>query len=80
MADVPVEWLKAPVSVAEIDAELGGSSFREAWQKLKGRMRPGDTILRFESSAASWEDLSGRAGIALVRDGEAIDAIVTLMN
>ncbi len=43
-------------------------------------MRPGDTILRFESSAASWEDLSGRAGIALVRDGEAIDAIVTLMN
>ncbi len=80
MAAVPAEWLQAPVSVAEIDAELGGSRLREAWQKLKSEMRPGDRILRFESSAASWEDLAGRAGIALVRDGEAIDAIVTLMN
>ena len=43
-------------------------------------MRPGDRIVRFESPAASWEDLAGRAGIALVRDGEAIGAIVTMMN
>jgi hypothetical protein len=80
MATVPAEWLKAPVSVAEIDAELGGSRFREAWQKLKGGIQTGDRLQRFESPAASWEDLAGRAGIALVRDGEAIDAIVTLMN
>ena len=43
-------------------------------------MQPGDKLVRFASPAASWEDLAGRAGIALVRDGNVIDAFVTMMN
>lgn len=43
-------------------------------------MQPGDQLVHFVSSADSWKHLAGRAGIALVRDGKVIAAMVTMMN
>ena len=34
----------------------------------------------FAAPADDWKNLAGRAGVALVRDGHPIMAIVTLMN
>jgi hypothetical protein len=50
------------------------------WEALKARMQPGDELWTFSSSAQSWADLAGRAGVALVRHGEIIERIVTIMN
>ncbi len=79
---VPAEWLDTPVSVAQLDADYGAtkSGVYAGWERLKAEMQPGDKLVRFASPAASWEDLAGHAGIALVRDGNVIDAFVTMMN
>ncbi len=50
------------------------------WEELKARMRTGDEIWTFRSPPESWQDLAGRAGVALVRSNKMIDAIVTVMN
>lgn len=50
------------------------------WEALKARMQPGDELWTFASSPQSWRDLAGRAGIALVRDGQIIERLVTMMN
>jgi hypothetical protein len=57
---------------------FGGQNDR--WEALKTRMQPGDELWTFASSDQSWRDLAGRAGIALVRDGEIIDQLITMMN
>jgi hypothetical protein len=48
------------------------------WEGM--RMEKGDEIWFWTSSEMSWKCLVGRAGIALVRDGNVIDAKVFLMN
>ena len=50
------------------------------WVTLKSKMIPGDELWEFRSPPDSWAHLCGRAGVSLVRDGQVIDSIVTLMN
>jgi hypothetical protein len=50
------------------------------WVKFKRQIKDGDELWEFCSPPKSWEDLCGRAGICIVRDGEIIDTIVTIMN
>ena len=50
------------------------------WEALKTRMQPGDELWTFSSSPQSWRDLAGRAGIALVRNGQIVERLVTMMN
>ena len=93
---IPATWLIKKISVEEAEAEHPGVrderatqsperaipfGFRHAqWEALKADMRPNDEIWTFSSPARSWEDLAGRAGVALVRDGQAIKAVVTMLN
>jgi hypothetical protein len=42
--------------------------------------KSGDRFFFFMSSQQSWEDLCGRAGYFIVRDGKIIEADVTMMN
>ncbi len=79
---VPAEWLDTPVSVEQLDADYDtpNSGVHADWERLKAEMQPGDRLVRFASPAESWKHLAGRAGIALVRDGNVIDAFVTMMN
>jgi hypothetical protein len=50
------------------------------WEGLKARMQPGDELWTFASSPESWRNLAGRAGIALVRNGQIVERLVTMMN
>jgi hypothetical protein len=50
------------------------------WQRLKAVFRPGDVLVKFNSSEASWAALAGRAGYAVVRDGQAVDSYLTRLS
>jgi hypothetical protein len=55
----------------------------EWWQsaaELLSKMRPDDEIWYFESDPLSWRYLAGRAGYAIVRNGEPVGYTVTKMN
>ena len=89
---VDKDLLKKRYSVEEAEAEnmvsdprLGDSpvpfGFRNTeWCELVVKMQDGDQLWTFSTSDESWENLAGRAGIALIRNGEIIDSIVTEMN
>jgi hypothetical protein len=93
---IPAAWLIKKISVAEAEAEHPGMRDERAnqhpelarpfgalnakWEKLKADMQPNDELWTFSSPPRTWEDLAGRAGIALVRDGQAIEIIVTMLN
>jgi hypothetical protein len=48
--------------------------------ELLSKMWPDDEIWYFESDPLSWRYLAGRAGYAIVRNGEAVGYTVTKMN
>jgi hypothetical protein len=50
------------------------------WREMVTSMQEGDELWEFASSAHSWQQLAGRAGIALVRHGEIFDCIVTSIS
>jgi hypothetical protein len=93
---IPAAWLIKKVSVAEAEAEHPGQRDERAkqhpelarpfgalnvkWEALKADMQPNDELWTFSSPPRTWEDLAGRAGIALVRDGQVIEVIVTMLN
>jgi hypothetical protein len=86
------EWLQKKITVAEAEAEHLVSDPRlgpvpvpfgfqnERWRAFLAKMQAGDELWTFSSSDESWQHLCGRAGISLVRNGEIVDSIVTLMN
>ena len=93
---IPAAWLDAKISVEAAEIANPGVSddraarFPEAarpfgfqsgeWESLKASMQPGDEIWTFSSPEDSWKNDAGRAGVALVRAGVPIKAIVTVMN
>jgi len=86
------EWLQKKITVAEAEAEhmvncprlaptpvaFGFNNAR--WREILAEMQETDELWTFSSSRESWQQLSGRSGISLVRDGEIIDSIVSVMN
>lgn len=52
----------------------------DEWEDFKSKMQDGDLLWEFCSDQDSWDNLAGRAGIVLVRDGQAIASITTIMN
>jgi hypothetical protein len=93
---IPKSWLDKKISIAEAEATHPGvndervQSMPESakpfgflngqWEALKAEIQPGDELWSFASPPKSWEDLAGRAGVALVRDGNPIKVVVTVMN
>jgi hypothetical protein len=92
----PVDWLIKKVTISEAEAAHpgirdkrvlqfpnAGKSFgfqNKQWEALKAKMKPGDELWTFASPGESWRNLAGRSGIVLLRDGEAVADIITLMN
>ena len=93
---IPKAWLDKKVTIAEAEAEHPGirdervQRFPDAakpfgfksgqWEAIKAAMQPGDELWTFASPAKSWEDLAGRAGIAVVRNGNPIMVLTTMLN
>jgi hypothetical protein len=93
---IPKEWLQKPISVPEAEAAYPGITddrvkrFPDAakpfgfmngeWEALKAEKRPGDELWTFSSPPESWQDLAGRAGLALVRNGAPVKILIGAMN
>jgi hypothetical protein len=92
----PREWLVERITLAEAEAANPGVRGERAqrfpnfakpfgrlnaqWEALKAAMKPGDELWTFSSSVKSFADFAGRRGVVLLRDGEAVAEIVTLMS
>jgi len=92
----PLAWLEERISIEEAERRFTPMpddrssyvpqlrkpfGFRNARrEELKARVQVGDEIWTFRSPPETWEDLAGRAGVALVRENKMIDAVVTAMN
>ena len=51
------------------------------WEAIKAAtMQPGDELWTFASPAESWQNLAGRAGVAVVRDGNPVMVLTTMLN
>jgi len=50
------------------------------WKQLIAQMTEGDELWKFCSPEETWRNLCGREGIALVRDDQIINFIVTKLN
>ncbi len=86
------DWLQKRVTVAEAEAanmvesdQLGPDPVpfgfqNNEWRALLAQMQEGDELWEFCSSWESWQNLAGRAGIALVRNGEVVASVDTMMN
>ena len=89
---VPKKWLKRKIAIEDAeknhmvnDRRLGSEPVpfgfqRDAWLQLKAKMQPGDELWEFSSSEESWKHLAGRAGFCIVRQGEVIYSLVTIMS
>lgn len=85
-------WLQRQLTIEEAetrnmvcDSRLGNEEvpfgfMNKEWKTLITRMIEGDELWEFNSPEDTWENLCGRAGIALVRNGEVIDTLITMMN
>jgi hypothetical protein len=88
IAELEAEYTLRPDQLHESDRSGPRAQFllkpfgalNTQWEALKARMQPGDELWTFSTSAQSWQDLAGRAGVALVRHGEIIERLVTIMN
>lgn len=71
---------KATVEEWEAEETFNGVPFglcNREWVAMLAKMQPGDELWSWASDQESWNKLAGRAGMALVRDGEVIDTFLT---
>jgi hypothetical protein len=70
--------------VAEVEAQFDERHLParslESWQEFIAIMQPGDELWWFCSPETSWKHLAGRAGFAIVRDGEIVARRVMQLN
>jgi len=69
----PVDWLVEPV--ADITAEEYSARYA-----VTVVIQEGDVVWRFSSPPDSWKYLAGRAGFALVRDGQIVHSRLTILS
>lgn len=50
------------------------------WRELLAEMQEGDELWTFTTSKESWDNMAGRAGISLVRNGSEVTCIIGMMN
>lgn len=62
------------------DAPVPFGFSNNEWRELLAMMQDGDELWTFSTSNESWDNMAGRAGVSLVREGKIIDSIVTKMN
>ena len=75
---VPKEWLRKKISIE--DAEDDIFIPEKVCSIMKQEIRLSDELWEFSTPPWMWECSRGRAGFALVRNGEIVHSIVTEMN
>jgi hypothetical protein len=86
------DWLQEKLTIAEAEAahmvqdeRLGPDPIpfgfqHSRWRDLLSQMRDGDEIWSFASSPDSFEHNAGRAGTALVRNGQIVTVLTSIIN
>ena len=81
---VPAGWITAKVadSPSEFDWENGRYKRQEhpGIQDLLDLMVPDDELWKFNSGKESWQHLAGRAGYVVLRKGQQVGHLTTVMN
>ncbi len=89
---IPAAWLNQRTTVVEAEAahmvrleKLGPDpiafGFQNGqWREVLALLQPGDELWNYSSPSETWQNLAGRAGIAVVRDGKVVATLMTLMN
>jgi hypothetical protein len=62
------------------DASVPFGFLAEQWQKLRTGMRVGDELWEYCSPPETWDELAGRAGYVVVRNGRIVADVLTSMN
>lgn len=76
-----VRWfrfLRRPMSIADLDRHFEGTYSQEEWQALKAKMEPGDDVWPFCFHVRKY--LGMRSGYVVLRGGEPIGGIVTIVS
>lgn len=91
-SEISKSWLQKKITLKEAetihlvkDDRLGPEPIpfgfsNDEWKAMIAKMEDGDELWEFCSSLESWRIMGGREGIALIRNGQVIDHIVTRMN
>lgn len=86
------DWLTKRLTVQDIEVEhcvrherfgpdpVPFGFLNDRWQALLAKMEAGDELWEFSSPPEMWQRLMGMAGVALVRNGDVVDSIVTALN
>lgn len=70
----PVEWLVEPAT------DTSAEEYSRWVKDPKLVIQDGDVVWRFSSPRESWMYLAGRAGLALVRDGQIVHSRMTILS
>jgi hypothetical protein len=65
---------------AQLLARGPSPAWQEKWNAFLGAKAPDDELWRFRSPPETWRSLRGCAGYAVVRDGEVVDTLRTLVS
>lgn len=81
----PNDFLESEVSIDTVQRELTPTDEAVTEFKLESRIfldsiKEGDTIRPFCSPTEDWQQLAGRKGYAIIRDGRPVIAILTMLN
>lgn len=86
------DWLIRKLTIEEAetlnmvsDARLGPEPIpfgyiNHVWCKLKSLIQEGDELWEFSSPKVTWECLTGREGVVLMRKGKEVAYIITREN
>lgn len=73
-------WLTERITVGQIEKKYGKRCGWGSWGELEKQFEDGDEFYEYRSPPETWQQLRGRAGIALVKGGKVVDLIVTSLN
>lgn len=86
------DWLTKRTTVAQAESshmvsatQLGPDPVpfgyrNEQWVDLLAQMSDSDELWEFRSPRETWTNMAGQSGIALIRNGELVARIITMMN
>jgi hypothetical protein len=86
---IPREWWSgSPTSIPTIRTELQNPDIPEPvasgmsclLDEMEPLMQPGDELYRFSSPSVSWQNMMGRGGFVIVREGTIVHAIMMVCN
>ena len=87
-----LEWLTKKITINQAETDyleqddrispkpVPFGFYNHHWNLLKAELRDGDELWLFSSPKETWQNLCGRGGICIVRDGEVVKTMVTVLN